>query len=236
MEALSKSKIKLIRSLKMKKNRDKEGLFIVEGRKIVEEFISLYPNKIEFIAGSVDETVSERQYKLEVGQMKELTSFKTPSNLLAVVKKPEFDSKNSGKRIALDGIQDPGNLGTIIRTADWFGIKEIICSKETVDCFNPKVIQASMGSIFRVNVIYTDLIEVLETESKNVFVATMEGENYQTVNFPENSIIVLGNEGNGISENTLNLESTKITIPRIGEAESLNVAMACGVLLAEITK
>lgn len=236
MEVLSKSKIKLIRSLKMKKNREKEGLFIVEGNKIVSEFIEFYPNQIEFVAGSLETALFERQFLLNESELKELSSFKTPSNLLAVVRKPKFESKNNGIRIALDGIQDPGNMGTIIRTADWFGVTEIVCSKETVDCFNPKVIQASMGSIFRVNVQYTDLIEYLKNKSESIFVATMDGENYRTVNFPENAIIVLGNEGNGISENILNLELNQITIPRIGKAESLNVAMASGIILAELTK
>lgn len=235
MEALSKSKIKLIRSLKMKKNRDKEGFFIVEGNKIISEFIEQYPSQIELIAGISENHIFERQFITEESTLKDLSSFKTPSNFLAVIKKPQFQNKKSGIKIALDGIQDPGNLGTIIRTADWFGIDEIICSKETVDCFNPKVIQSTMGSIFRVHVRYLDLEEELKAQ-QNVYIATMEGENFRQIDFSENSIIVFGNEGNGISDKILNLNFPKMTIPRIGQAESLNVAMATGIVLGEITK
>lgn len=234
MEVLSKNKIKLIRSLKMKKNREKEGLFVVEGKKIVSEFIDLYPNQIEFVAGTSQEVIFERQFFADELILKDLSSFKTPSSLLAVVRKPHFKTENTGIRIALDGIQDPGNLGTIIRTADWFGVSDIICSKETVDCFNSKVIQSSMGSIFRVNVCYVDLVNYLEQENQEVFIATMEGENYQTIHFPKNAIILFGNEGNGVSTEVLNVEAQKITILRKGKAESLNVAVATGIILSNL--
>jgi TrmH family RNA methyltransferase len=135
-----------------------------------------------------------------------------------------------------DGVQDPGNMGTILRLADWFGIQSIVCSNDTVDCYNPKVIQASMGAIFRISVRYTDLQTFLSEAKVPVYGALLNGETYSDVRYDTNGILLMGNEGNGISEALLPLVTKAVTIPRIGEAESLNVATATAILLAEIVR
>jgi TrmH family RNA methyltransferase len=155
---------------------------------------------------------------------------------MAVVKQPQFDAPPSNWILAVDGVQDPGNLGTIIRTADWFGINTIVCSHETVDCFNPKVIQSTMGSIFRVHLDYTNLEEFLNQSELPIFGALMEGESVFNSSIPESGILVMGNEGNGISENLLPLINHPIHIPGRGQAESLNVAVATGILLGQLSR
>lgn len=238
MEALSKNKIKLVRSLKLKKNRDKEGLFIVEGLKMVEELITLYPNLIDFIV-TTNETFESPLtcYITDPRTIKELSSLNTAPTHLAVVSKPTPEiRKESHTILALDSIQDPGNMGTIIRTADWFGIQKIVCSNSTVDIFNPKVIQSSMGSLFRVKVEYVDLQEYLSNTDLPVYGALLEGENLYNKKLRSSSIIVMGNEGQGISEEIQACITESIHIPRIGSAESLNVSIATAVILGEFSR
>lgn len=235
MDALSKNKIKWIRSLRLKKNRDAEGLFVVEGTKIVQEIIANWPSKIECLVTTDTSIPSElKQYETDASTMKSLTSLKTPSSALAVVQKPTFTDNDTGWTLALDGIQDPGNLGTIIRTADWFGVSKIICSHNTVDCFNTKVIQSTMGSIFRVPIFYLDLEATLSNSSKTVYGALLEGENMHSFEPSEEGVLLFGNEGNGISTTLIPSISHPVHIPGKGGAESLNVAVAAGILMGKL--
>jgi TrmH family RNA methyltransferase len=237
---LSKSQIKLITSLQQKKYRDISGLFVAEGPKVINEFIdaqfevhSLYALENADIQQNNAEIVSKEE-------LKKISFLKNANSSLAVFKiSKEKNISEKGLIVALDAIRDPGNLGTIIRLCDWFGVHQIICSKDTVDCYNPKVIQATMGSISRVNVVYTDLSETIEKTTIPVYGACMEGSNVYRKELPQNAIIVLGNEGKGISEEIMNLLSEKITIPKFGnlqKTESLNVAMATSILLSEFKR
>jgi TrmH family RNA methyltransferase len=147
--------------------------------------------------------------------------------------------EDKGLTVALDAIRDPGNLGTIIRLCDWFGVKQLVCSETKVDCYNPKVIQATMGSLTRVNVVYTDLKKYLSETNLPIFGAFMDGTNVYKTNLPKNGILVMGNEANGVSEEISTLITEKIAIPRFGDlqqTESLNVAMATGILLNEFKR
>ena len=235
METLSKNKIKWIRSLALKKNREKESLFIVEGEKMVEEIIQLYSDRIEFVISN-DKLFNkfETAFFADDRVFKQISSFKTPNKLIAIVKTIEnkpVDSK--GLVLMLDGIQDPGNMGTILRSADWFDVKSIICSKTCVDIYNPKVIQASMGAIFRMDVRYEVLTDFIVERKLPVYGALLEGENVYTTKILPSAILVLGNEGNGISDEVQKLIDYPIHIPRFGKSESLNVAVAAGILLSE---
>lgn len=235
MEVISKNKIKWIRSLRLKKNRDAEQLFVVEGAKMVQEIIDQFPKHIECLVSTEKEFHFEgRIYFAESNIMKEITALKTASSVLAVVKMPKIKLEDKGFMLAIDGIQDPGNMGTIIRTADWFGVTSIICSNETVDIFNPKVIQSSMGSLFRVSCQYLDLKTFLSQTDRPIYGALMEGKSINEVSLASNGILVLGNEGNGVSESILEEITVPIHIPGKGGAESLNVAVAAGILISRL--
>lgn len=237
MEVLSKNKIKWIRSLRLKKNRDAENVFIVEGDKMVREITHNQRDLIQIIVSTnTDVHMDVPCFHIDEATMKSISSHKTPSSLLAVVQKPSFDSDTKGLTVVLDGIQDPGNLGTIIRTCDWFGVHQIVCSKETVDCFNPKVIQSSMGSLFRIPVKYTDLESFLDSSEAPVYGALLDGTNMYDSRIPENSILVIGNEGKGISDDVRQYINHPILIPAHGDAESLNASIATAVILAEIKR
>lgn len=237
MEKLSKNKIKWIRSLRLKKNRDLESTFVVEGSKMVNEIIANWPEHIVCLC-TTDEAFESRleSYYVSIQTMKELSTLHSASDILAVVKKPYPEISNAKFILAIDGVQDPGNLGTMIRTADWFGVDKIVCSKETVDIFNSKVIQSSMGSLFRIPIEYTDLAVYLSESKLPVYGALLEGENMYDSKLDSKAIVLLGNEGNGISENLRAFVSNPILIPGKGQAESLNVAVATGVILAEFAK
>ncbi|MDB4402039.1 RNA methyltransferase, partial [Algibacter sp.] len=172
--------------------------------------------------------------------LKRISFLTTPNKALAIFKIPESKPiDNSGLIVALDSIRDPGNLGTIIRLCDWFGVKELICSKETVDCFNPKVIQATMGSITRVNVSYMNLVPFLRGIETSVFGAFMEGENVYHKTLPKTGVLVMGNEANGVSKEVEAVITEKMSIPRFGDlqaTESLNVATATAILLSEFSR
>ena len=232
---------KFVKSLSQKKFRNIHKCFVVEGIKMVEELLTSNFD-IHSIYAVKDCLVNLNNYDVITISEKELlsiSSFKTPNQILAVVNYKENDIADIDNNfsIVLDNIQDPGNLGTIIRTADWFGIKNIICSNNSVDIYNPKVIQATMGSIFRVKVCYTDLRELISNTSKNVYAAVIEGEDvYKTKLNQNNSYLLMGNESKGISEELLPLIKHKITIPKKGLAESLNVSVATAILCAEFVK
>ncbi len=238
MQSISKNKIKWIRSLQQKKNREDLGLFIVEGEKMVNEALNSFGNYIEFLCITKFSTIIPKNPTFEVAiasdeELKSISSLKNPNKSLIVLKIPKTKTVDTQFRIALDGIQDPGNMGTILRLADWFNVKEIICSNDTVDIYNPKVVQASMGAIFRINVIYCDLVDYLTETKEPIFGALLEGENIYKKTVKPNGILVLGNEGNGISKEVISLIKNPITIPRFGKAESLNVSVATGILLSE---
>ena len=236
METLSKNKIKWIRSLRLKKNREKEQCFIVEGEKMVNEIALQNPDLVQFICSTEKDFESITTYSVDEKSMKEISSLKTPNKLLAVVNFPKMEVSLGGITLLLDGVQDPGNMGTIIRTADWFGVNTIVCSKETVDCWNSKVIQSSMGSVFRIPIVYTDLKEFIQESEKPVIGALLEGKNMYESNLPSEANVIMGNEGNGISQELQQFITYPVLIPGYGGAESLNVAVATGIVLAELKR
>mgnify|MGYP000553959300 FL=1 len=238
--SLSKNHIKLITSLSQKKYRQKHKLFVVEGVKVVQEFLnSSYELEIVF---STDTDFSSTNKFIEVTdqELKKISSLKNPNKVLAIFKIPnQINPIMGGLILALDSINDPGNLGTIIRLCDWFGIEQLVCSNETVDCFNSKVVQASMGSLTRVAVSYLDLKKYLQNASVPIFIADMDGLNVYKTKLPDSALLVLGNEANGISDDIKQLVTTKVTIPRYGafqQTESLNVATASAILLSEFRR
>jgi TrmH family RNA methyltransferase len=238
--SLSKNHLKLITSLSQKKYRHKYKLFIVEGIKVVQEFLnSSYELEILF---STESSFSYLDSFIEVSEqeLKKISSLKTPNKVIALFKIPvEKNSSSSGLTVALDAINDPGNLGTIIRLCDWFGVDQLLCSKETVDCYNTKVVQSSMGSLTRVAISYIDLKEYLTSVSIPVFIADMDGDNIYEMKPPTSAVLVMGNEANGISNSIKQIVSTKITIPRYRNSqltESLNVATATAILLSEFRR
>ena len=244
---LSKSNISLLQSLHHKKFRREHGLFLVEGYKSVTEFAnSAY--QIEAIYHTA--TMAPKMLKLsqkmnfyEISStvLEKISALKNPADIIATVKIPQWPvlnhhTLNKKFSIVLDGIQDPGNMGTIIRTADWFGIHHIICSEDCVEVYNPKVVQATMGSLSRMNVHYTNLPTVLSETQLPVYGALLDGENIYSTDFGTEGLIVMGNEGNGLSEGVKQKVTKAITIPRGGEAESLNVAIATAVFCSEINR
>lgn len=215
-------------------------MFLVEGNKNIRELLhskfkiteifSINPTDLDF-PDSIVNWIDERE-------LKKISFLQNPKDSIAVCEiQEEKLIENCDFQLVLDGIQDPGNLGTIIRLADWFGIEQMICSKDTVDFYNPKVIQASMGSFARVNIVYQDLDFFLKN-SPNINLGTdMDGENIYKFQFPEKINLILGNEGNGIRPEIEKLLKNKITIPRFGKSkatESLNVSMAAGIVLGQL--
>lgn len=245
---ISKAKIKFIKSLQIKKYRKQEQCFIVEGAKsIMELFESGFKiHTLVALPGFIEGIKSKRPAIDEIieateGELKGLGEFQTNMAGLAVVKmKPnrELVPVENEFVLVLDDIRDPGNLGTIIRTADWFGIRKIIASPETADFYNPKVISASMGSFTRTEVFYTDLPSYLTQKTPNymIFGSFLDGEDVHQANFGKGGLIVIGNESRGISPEVAQLVSRKITIPRYGKAESLNAAIAAAVVLDNLRR
>lgn len=247
---LSKTKIKWINSLERKKNRDEEGLFVAEGAKIVADLLPSL--KCRFLAVLQNEYNDEFRHsvdEIEVVSSEEynkITLQKSPQGVLAVFEKPEYKINISdvlpNLNLALSDIQDPGNLGTIIRLADWFGIKDVFCSLHTADAFGSKTVQATMGAIGRVRVHYVDLAVFLKgVKSKMPIYGTfMNGKNIYNENLPENGIIVMGNEGSGISDEILPFISEKLMIPSFPEntatSESLNVGIATAIVISEFRR
>tara|TARA_R110000796_G_scaffold41772_4_gene103453 strand:- start:29739 stop:30458 length:720 start_codon:yes stop_codon:yes gene_type:complete len=237
---VGKSQIKFIKSLQQKKIRNQHKLFVVEGKKTIQELINskievykLYSTDLDFINNN---NFTEL---ITATDLKRVSTLSTPNGYLGIFKMPMFESVAVNDWVvALDTVQDPGNLGTIIRLCDWFGIKNIICTKDTVDCFNPKVLQATMGSIARVTISYIDLIEFLKKSDAPIYGTFMDGVSIYTAKLPKKGIIIMGNEANGISEEISQIIKNKISIPQFGEktTESLNVATATAILLNEIRR
>ena len=238
MDSISKGRLKQIKSLQQKKFRDETGFFVIEGVKMVEETMAVIPHLVDCCLYTSDYSFQSKSELFEMFQvdrksLEQCSSLKTPNKILAVVKQLPKQNVSSKFILALDGIQDPGNLGTILRLADWFGINQIVCSKETVDCYNPKVVQASMGAILRVSVNYCSLKNYLSETKLPIFGALLEGKNVFKETLTNEGILLMGNEGNGISDDLLKTIQHPLTIPRFGEAESLNVSVATGILLSE---
>ncbi len=236
-----KSQIKLIKSLQQKKYRNEHGLFVVEGKKAILELLAS-TIKVFKIYTTQDEVLDCDSNLVEMvsrNELKQMSSLKNPNTILGVFYIPTSDKVDeNGWVLALDDVQDPGNMGTIIRLCDWFGIKHLICSLGTVDCYNPKVLQATMGSISRVNIVYSNLSVFLNRTNLPVYGTFMEGDNLGNVNFPSEGVIVMGNEGKGISEDIKLHCSNKVTIPQFGgnTTESLNVATATAIILNEVRR
>lgn len=235
---LTNNDTKLINSLVKKKFRQKYNKFTVEGVKIIQELLKNGYGIDKIYTTELFSTHSDvHQILVNENELKKISQLVQPNTALAVCEIPEEKELNlNGIVLALDDIRDPGNLGTIIRLADWFGIEQIICSHETVDVYNSKVIQATMGSFMRVQLNYVDLKETFSSYKNPILGTFMEGENIYKAQFPKDAIIIMGNEANGISDEILPFISNKITIPRFGKnqaTESLNVAMATGIILSE---
>ena len=240
---VTKNEIKQVGSLRQQKFRKELGLFVVEGRKMVEELLhsdftttALYATETWHDAFPQAETVSEVQ-------MAQMSGQDTPPGILAVVKTPIKQRLSASPRfiLALDGIANPGNMGTLIRTAEWFGIRDIVCSPDCVEAWNPKVVQATMGSLFRINVIETELPTFLSeqrSQGKAIYGALLEGENLFEMKQKPDGVIVIGSESHGIRESLLPLLSHPVTIPRVSDSltESLNASVAGGIIMAEMTR
>ncbi|WP_396148134.1 RNA methyltransferase [Flavobacterium sp.] len=238
---VSKNQIKLINSLQQKKYRKLHNLFIAEGKKVIQELLDaqfslayLFVTKADLFDTNPAATL------ISDNELKKITALTTANDCLAVFEIKETNFKQtSGLELALDNIKDPGNMGTIIRLCDWFGISKIICSEETVDMYNPKVVQATMGSLARVQVEYTNLVDYLKATDLEIFGTFMDGENIYKKELPSNGILVMGNEANGISSEIEQLVTQKISIPRFGnlqQTESLNVATATAIFLSEFKR
>lgn len=244
---MTKAEIQHLRSLGDKRTRDAEGLFIAEGDKLVEEILSsrlrvrkVYTTRSD-MSGAVIEQIDRRD-------MERISALKTATTTIAVVEQPRHKLKISNLdgrlTLALDGVQNPGNLGTIIRLADWFGIEDILCTKECADCYNPKVVQATMGAILRVRVHYVDdlaaMLASLRDKGTAIYGTLLDGQSIYTTELRQEGIIVMGNEGRGLSDACRAVVSHKLLIPPYpatrSTSESLNVAMATGIVLAEFRR
>lgn len=238
MQRLTKNELHDLKSLHYKKGREEQGRYLIEGNKIVEEALNTTLVEIDCLlhTASFDASIitdSINSFHVSPAEMQRISTLKSPQEVVAACKIP-YSNPPTGKRIlCLDGIQDPGNLGSIIRIADWFGIPEVLLSKGSVDCYNPKTVQASMGSIFRTAIHYTDLEVFLQQTQLPVFGAVLEGASIQAMEWQQEGILVIGSESTGISPSIMPLIRERITIPRFGKAESLNAAIACGILCAK---
>ena len=245
---VSKNQIKLVKSLELKKNRKREGLFVAEGPKVVGDLLR---------AGFCPHTIFSTEDKEYVNNIPNVTQLVTdeelrkisflqhPQQVLGIFRIPDEKTSEgtpftNGLALALDGVQDPGNVGTIIRIADWFGIDTIYCSPDTADAYSPKVVQATMGSLAHVHIVYCDLVDLLSKAGCPVYGTLLDGEDIYNQNLTQNGIIVMGNEGNGISEAVRPLVTNRLLIPNFHEntetAESLNVAIATAITCSEFKR
>ena len=237
---ITKNKIKYIKGLSLKKNRIKEQCFVVEGEKCLAELLNSSFEIVELFALKdwIDENkvIFDKIQAVSFKGLERISNLKSPNKVLAVVKlkKQEILQQESVVTLVLDDINDPGNLGTIIRMCDWFGVKQIICSENTVDIYNPKVVQSTMGSLFRIHIIYANLSTYLAKVTTPIYGAYMDGKNVKDIKINQKVHLVMGNEANGISEKVEKYISKKVVIKNIGgNTESLNVAVATSILLHE---
>lgn len=239
---VSKNQIKTITGLQQKKYRKQHKLFFAEGIKVVQELLNsnFELHQLFTTENSFPDVPQAKVELISEAELKKISALTTPNGCLALFVMPEEKPvPDSGLIVALDDVRDPGNLGTIIRLCDWFGISHLVCSEQCVDVFNPKVVQATMGSVTRVNVIYTDLEDYLAKTKLPVFGTFMDGDNIYGEALPENGIVVMGNEANGISGAIEAKAGHRISIPRFGDlqqTESLNVATAAAIILSEFRR
>ncbi|RZK58126.1 MAG: RNA methyltransferase [Pedobacter sp.] len=244
---LSKSQISFIKSLHQKKYRKESGIFIIEGIKSITEFInsSYQLNSIYFTpayATSLPKNLTNiKLFEVNNAELEKISTLQTPQGVLALVHIPakqeiDLNSLKDSFSLVLDDVQDPGNFGTIIRTADWFGIKNVICSENTVEAYNPKTVQSTMGSLCRMNVSYTELNSFLSKIKLPIFGALLDGNDIYKTNWGNEGLILLGNEGHGISDLLLEKITTPVTIPSFGKAESLNVAVSAAIFCSELSR
>ena len=245
---LPKSRVKYIQSLGHKKSREVAGEFIAEGPKVVSECITEAPAQVTAVFATeswmdANEVLLPRLppgiiTKIDEQDLRRISQLQTPNQVLAIVRTPAESlppQSLQGIALVLDTIQDPGNLGTLIRTADWFGVRHVVCNEACADCFNPKVVQASMGSILRVQVSYTDLPAwITQLKDVPVLATVLEGEDLFGLHPLDRGVIMIGNESRGLSPELAALATQKITIPRKGGAESLNAAVAGGIVMAVV--
>lgn len=250
---LSKNKLKLIRSLALKKHRDESGLFLVEGPKMVDELLGVFPCVL--LAGTADYlsrhrgAEAEEVIEINDNELSRASQLKTPREVLALFRRPApvppasaVAAIDRGLCLALDGVQDPGNVGTILRIADWFGVEHIFCSPSTADVFAPKTVQATMGALARVQTHIVDLPTLLENLSPDtpVFATTLDGENFYSAALPTHGLIIMGNEGQGITPEVLAKVNRRLFIPPYPTdrptSESLNVAIATAIVCAEFRR
>ncbi len=243
---ITKNQIKFVRSLQQKKNRDANNNFIVEGEKMVEEMLKSNFDVVDIFATKnwdCPEKVAAKLHNISEKELERISSLKTPNKVVAIVEIPERELNLSeickGLTLVLDEVKNPGNLGTIIRVCDWFGVENIICSKHSVQVYNPKVVQATMGSIARVKVHYIDIEKMIKKLPKNfpVYGACLQGENVAEMKLEENALLIMGNESLGISDKILDLVTQKVNVKASKKgAESLNVSIATSILLHEFRR
>jgi len=239
MKMINKNELKYIQSFAHKKHWAEESVFIIEGPKMMEELMA--SDWVVRQAYATKDWIQNQPFKphyvteVEDFELDKMTQLQKGNQVLALVQKKQTKSgiQLKGKlTLVLDGIQDPGNLGTIIRTADWFGLDQILVSADTASCYNPKVVQSTMGSIFRVQVIVADLADVLKDIQLPIYGAVLEGKSIQSTKLEKEGVLIIGNESKGIRKPLQNLISHPITIPKYGHAESLNAAVATGIILS----
>lgn len=245
---MTKSDVKYIQSLVHKKHRLEEGLFVVEGVKMVDELLIDYPERIKTLYATRNWINAHEKFtkshfpivEVDEKDLERITFLQTPNEVLALVSLPEEDQgplSDTGIILVLDQLQDPGNLGTIIRTADWFGVKKIFCSPDTCDAYAPKVVQSSMGSLMRMDIKYIELESFLASvNGLSIYSAELSGRSVFEVNFNEPLVLVIGNESRGVSASISDLANEKIMIPRFGDTESLNASIATGIILSHIKR
>ena len=244
---LSKSQLSFIKSLHQKKYRKESGLFIVEGIKSIVEFLassfrihSIYslPQNLSLLPAL---PANIKLFEVNNAELDKISTLQTPQGILAIIHIPESEKLSAldlpGRfTLVLDGIQDPGNLGTIIRTADWFGFQNVVCSMNTVEVYNPKTVQATMGSLARIRVDYMDLCDFFKEVTLPVFGALLEGKSMYDINWGTEGLVILGNEGQGITDEVQEFITDPVTIPRVGAAESLNVAISGAIICSDIRR
>ena len=238
---LSKNEIKLIKSLKYKKQRYLNKMFVVEGKKSIYEFINSKFVLHKLFSIDISEFSVNNVVRLSKSELEKISFLSNPNDHLAIFKIPNEKPVNKNNLlVGLESINDPGNLGTIIRTCEWFGVEDIVCSLDSVDCYNPKVVQSAMGSLSRVNITYLDLENFLNSESLNRFGTFINGESvYENKISTDNGIVIFGNEANGISSNLRSLIDVELTIPRFNNKsypESLNLSNSLGIILSEFSR
>ncbi len=240
---LTKSQIKYIQSLGHKKHRDAEGLFLAEGPKIVGEWLQEPGLRLQTVYATQQWIDQQDHLTVPVqvvteDELTKISQLQTPNQVLAVVhqqERPVTLTAAASLVLALDTIQDPGNLGTIIRIADWFGVNAIVCSQECADIYNSKVVQSTMGSLPRIKILYADLVDWIENQPDcRVYAAVLEGQDVGQMDPLKAGVLVIGNESKGISDRIMEKVNVRITIPRKGKAESLNAAVATGILLSKL--